>query len=128
MTTKTAIDKAYAGKHYIIDFWQAQHLDCVEVLEKALKDAANVAGAVLLHTHLHKFSTGGGVTGVALLAESHISVHTWPEFDYAAFDIFMCGDARPDKALALLEQVFKPQKKEIKEINRGQIVPALSQV
>lgn len=109
----------YAGKHYIIDFWNAQHLDDVDVLESALRRAAEVAGAVLLHIHLHKFSSGGGVTGAALLAESHISVHTWPENSYAAFDIFMCGNAKPEKAVALLKEVFSPTKTEIKEILRG---------
>lgn len=111
----------YAGKHYIVDFWGAQHLDDVEVLESALRRAAEVAGAVLLHIHLHKFSTGGGVTGAALLAESHISVHTWPENSYAAFDIFMCGNAQPEKAVALLKEVFSPTKTEIKEILRGRL-------
>jgi len=57
----------------------------------------------LLHIHLHTFEEGGGVSGVAVLAESHISVHTWPEKGYAAFDVFMCGNAEPRKAL----DVFK---------------------
>lgn len=109
----------YAGRHYIVDFWGAQHLDDVAVLESALKRAAEVAGAVLLHIHLHKFSSGGGVTGAALLAESHISVHTWPENNYAAFDVFMCGNAQPEKAVALLKEVFLPSKTEVKEILRG---------
>jgi len=49
----------------------------------------------LLHIHLHHFSHNGGVSGVAVLAESHISVHTWPERDYAAIDVFMCGHTSP---------------------------------
>lgn len=108
-----------AGRHFIVDFWGAHYLENVDVLEKALTDAASVAGAVLLHIHLHKFTQGGGVTGVALLAESHISVHTWPERDYAAFDVFMCGDAKPQDAVALLERVFKPTKTKVSEILRG---------
>lgn len=108
-----------AGRHFIVDFWGAQYLENVDVLEQALTDAAHVAGAVLLHIHLHKFTQGGGVTGVALLAESHISVHTWPERDYAAFDVFMCGDAKPQDAVALLERVFKPTRTEVSEILRG---------
>lgn len=108
-----------AGRHFIVDFWGAHYLENVDVLEQALTDAASVAGAVLLHIHLHKFTQGGGVTGVALLAESHISVHTWPERDYAAFDVFMCGDAKPQDAVALLERVFKPTKTKVSEILRG---------
>lgn len=108
-----------AGRHFIVDFWGAKYLENVNVLEKALTDAASVAGAVLLHIHLHKFTEGGGVTGVALLAESHISVHTWPERSYAAFDVFMCGNAKPEAAVALLEGVFEPTKTEVNEILRG---------
>ncbi|ABD80483.1 adenosylmethionine decarboxylase [Saccharophagus degradans] len=118
-TESSLVQSDTAGRHFIVDFWGAHYLENVDVLEQALTDAASVAGAVLLHIHLHKFTQGGGVTGVALLAESHISVHTWPERDYAAFDVFMCGDAKPQDAVALLERVFKPTKTKISEILRG---------
>lgn len=118
------INSEYAGKHFIVDFWQAQHLQDMTVIEAALSEASNVAGATLLHIHIHKFTEGGGVTGVALLAESHISVHTWPERDYAAFDIFMCGDTQADKALAHLVDVFQPKRKIVSEILRGSVGPS----
>ena len=121
--TTTTPDKAHqdiAGKHYIIDFYEASHLTDIDLMEKALVDAAKVAGATLLHIHLHKFTQANGITGVALLAESHISVHSWPERNYAAFDVFMCGNAKPEKAVKLLEQVFLPKRVEVKEILRGQ--------
>ena len=51
-----------------------------------------------------------GISGVAVLAESHVSVHTWPERGYAAFDIFMCGNADPHKAYSVLEQAFAPKR------------------
>ena len=108
-----------AGRHFIADFWGAQSLQDIDLIETALKHAASVAGAVLLHIHLHQFSSDGGVTGVALLAESHISIHTWPERQFAAFDVFMCGNAQPDKAVEHLREVFKPEKVKIKEILRG---------
>ena len=108
-----------AGRHFIADFYGAQQLNDIEVMEMALTKAAQVAGATLLHVHLHTFADGGGITGVALLAESHISVHTWPETNYAAFDAFMCGNAKPEKAVAFLEEVFKPERVEVKEILRG---------
>ncbi len=60
-----------------------------------------------LHIHLHKFEDGGGISGVAVLAESHISVHTWPEKGFAAFDVFMCGNAEPRKALDVFKRVFE---------------------
>lgn len=112
-------DTDCAGRHYIADFYGAQRLDDIEVMENALTQAAQIAGATLLHVHLHTFADGGGITGVALLAESHISVHTWPELNYAAFDAFMCGNAKPEKAVAFLEEIFKPERTEIKEIKRG---------
>ena len=54
------------------------------------RECIRAAGATLLHIHLHHFTPNNGVSGVAVLAESHISVHTWPESGFAAFDVFMC--------------------------------------
>ncbi len=112
-----------AGRHYIVDFWGAKYLDNADVIEDALSDAARRAGAVLLHIHIHHFGEESGVTGVALLAESHISVHTWPERGYAAFDVFMCGNAHPERAVECLKEVFKPERVELKEILRGNVSP-----
>lgn len=114
-------EEIYAGQHFIVDFWGQNFLTDAKVIEQSLLDAANIAGATVLHIHLHKFSNAGGVTGVALLAESHISVHTWPENNFAAFDIFMCGEAKPEKAVDLLRKVFQPDKVEITKLFRGKI-------
>ena len=100
----------FAGSHLIIDFWDAEGLDDKAHIERAMRDAVNAAGATLLHIHLHTFTPNGGISGVAVLAESHISVHTWPERGYAAFDVFMCGDAEPRKALKALEQNLSPKR------------------
>jgi S-adenosylmethionine decarboxylase len=108
----------YAGTHLIIDLWDAEHLDDRDRIETALIDAIRAAGATLLHIHLHEF-TGGGISGVAVLAESHISVHTWPEKKYAAFDVFMCGDSEPKKALQVLKDAFHPARLVIGEHKRG---------
>jgi len=96
----------FAGHHLIIDLWEAEGLDDHARIETAMRDAVEAAGATLLHLHLHTFEPNGGISGVAVLAESHISVHTWPEKGYAAFDVFMCGNAEPKKALKVLEQAF----------------------
>jgi S-adenosylmethionine decarboxylase len=109
----------YAGCHLIIDLWEAEGLDDRNRIEQALIDAAKVAGATLLHIHLHTFEEGGGISGVAVLAESHISVHTWPEKSYAAFDVFMCGHAEPRKALAVLKAAFNPARVVLAEHKRG---------
>src|ERR1700712_2900429 len=109
----------YAGSHLIIDLWEAEGLADRDRIETALTDAVKAAGATLLHIHLHTFSEGGGVSGVAVLAESHISVHTWPEKGYAAFDVFMCGDAEPRKALEVFKRAFQPGRVVVGEHKRG---------
>ena len=88
----------FAGSHLIVDLWEAEGLDDKDRIEQAMIDAVEAAGATLLHIHLHTFTPGGGISGVAVLAESHISVHTWPKRGYAAFDIFMCDGADTRKA------------------------------
>jgi len=90
-------------------------------MEQALRRCVTEAGATLLHIHLHHFTPNGGVSGVAVLAESHISVHTWPECEYAAFDVFMCGDARPERCQPVLTQCFKPDRIDVHRHLRGEI-------
>jgi S-adenosylmethionine decarboxylase len=111
--------RRYAGSHLIIDLWQADRLDDLEAVEAALRRAVDAAGATLLHLHLHHFTPNGGVSGVAVLAESHISIHTWPERGYAALDAFMCGDAEPRNILPVLERAFRPGRMEVNEHMRG---------
>jgi S-adenosylmethionine decarboxylase len=109
----------YAGSHLIIDLWEAEGLGDRDRIEQALIDAVKEAGATLLHIHLHTFTDGGGISGVAVLAESHISVHTWPEKGYAAFDVFMCGDAEPRKAMNVFKRAFNPGRIVVGEHKRG---------
>jgi S-adenosylmethionine decarboxylase len=71
-------------------------------IEAVLVRAAREAGATVLAAHFHRFGGEGGVTGVVLLAESHITIHTWPEFGLAAVDAFMCGQADAERAVALI--------------------------
>jgi S-adenosylmethionine decarboxylase len=84
-----------AGVHLIIDLYEAEGLADIDRIEEALRKCVAAAGATLLHIHLHHFEPNGGVSGVAVLAESHISIHSWPEANYAALDVFMCGEAKP---------------------------------
>ncbi len=109
----------FAGTHLILDLWEAEGLTDQAMIEQAFRDAVDAAKATLLHIHLHVFEPGGGISGVAVLAESHISIHTWPERGYAALDIFMCGDAEPLKAVEVLKQAFKPGRAELGEHKRG---------
>ena len=110
---------AFAGTHLIIDLWEASRLDEIDHIEETLKEAVEAAGATLLHIHLHHFTPNGGVSGVAVLAESHISIHTWPERGYAALDVFMCGDARPHETLEVLRRAFEPGQVGLGEHRRG---------
>ena len=109
----------YAGVHLIIDLLGAERLDNLDHVGATLRRCVQVAGATLLHIHLHHFSPFGGVSGVAVLAESHISIHTWPERDYAALDIFMCGDTEPHLAVEVLREAFTPKRLVVSEHLRG---------
>ena len=109
----------FAGEHIIIDLWGARYLDDLALMEKVLRACVKQAGAHLLHIHLHHFTSTGGISGVAVLAESHISVHTWPEKGYAAFDVFMCGDAKPEKTISVMKAAFLPEEVNIKNLMRG---------
>lgn len=90
-----------------------------EQIESALRTAASAAGATPIFAKFHHFGPDQGVTGVLLLQESHISIHTWPEREFAAVDVFMCGDCQPEKAIEVLEQVFAPAASSIQVIERG---------
>jgi S-adenosylmethionine decarboxylase len=105
----------FAGTHLLIDLFGAQRLDDLKHIKETLKRCVEVAGATLLHIHLHHFTPNGGVSGVAVLAESHISIHSWPEVGYAALDVFMCGHAKPHMAVDVLNAAFKPERTVVKE-------------
>lgn len=108
-----------AGAHLLVDLYQAERLDDIGHVEATLRACVEAAGATLLHIHLHHFEPNGGISGVAVLAESHISIHSWPEHGYAALDIFMCGNANPDACVPVLRAAFRPNKIAVSEHLRG---------
>lgn len=112
----------FAGAHLLLDLWGAENLTDPKAIEQALADAARAAQATILHIHLHQFSPDGGVSGVLVLAESHISIHTWPERAFAAIDIFMCGSCDPYRSVPVLKAAFRPRTMQLSEQRRGLIV------
>lgn len=112
----------YAGTHLLIDLIGARRLADPAVVEAALRRAVGETGAVLLDIELHRFSPQGGVTAVALLAESHMSIHTWPETGFAAVDVFLCGRRDPYRAIPALKEAFTPDRLQVVEHKRGLVV------
>ena len=107
------------GTHLIIDVHHATGLDEQPRVEAALRAAVKASGATLLGLHLHRFAPQG-VTGVAILAESHITVHTWPELGFGAFDAFMCGDADPWAVVNVLARAFETEHVAVRALDRGE--------
>jgi len=112
----------FAGTHLLIDLWGATNLADPEHVDRALRDMAEASGATILHGHFHHFSPNGGVSGVLVLAESHISIHTWPERNFAAIDVFMCGACNPYMGLPALKAAFQPESINLGEQRRGLVV------
>ena len=112
-----------AGTHLIIDLFGARRLDDLGHIQDTLKKCVEVAGATLLHIHLHPMTPSGGVSGVAVLAESHISIHSWPDVGYAALDVFMCGETKPDLTVDVLKAAFEPERTLVKKHLRAHSMP-----
>ena len=109
------------GLHLLADFFgvNASVLGDAAALQAVMQDAASAAEAHVVAAHFHHFGAGMGVTGMLLLRESHFSIHTWPETGLATLDIFMCGLAQPQRALAHLQSVLQPQHVVAHQISRG---------
>ena len=107
-------------KHLLLELrgCDSEALNDLEVVERALRAAAEAAGATVVQSVFHRFSPHG-VTGVVVLEESHFSVHTWPESGYAAADFFTCGECRPELAVALLEAELRAESVEVMAVDRG---------
>ena len=109
----------FIGVHLLLDMWGASALDDPFCMESGMRESAAACGAHLLKLDLHHFGVGGGVTGVAILAESHITVHSWPEHGFAAFDVFVCGSLDPYPAIEVLTRLFTPARIQLTEHRRG---------
>ncbi len=109
------------GLHVLADFYGVDEVALSDgiLLQTALREAATAAGASVIASHFHHFGPQMGVTGVLLLRESHISIHTWPETGLAVIDIFMCGHAQPKHALTALQHSLRPTRVVQQSIKRG---------
>ncbi|MFO0683255.1 MAG: adenosylmethionine decarboxylase [Sandaracinus sp.] len=108
------------GTHLLAEYRgiDAALLDDATGLEAILVEAAHAAGARVLDQRFHRFD-GGGVSGFLLLAESHVSIHTWPSERRAAVDVYTCGDARPDRAHEVFLARLAPSTVEVVTLRRG---------
>lgn len=110
---------AGVGKELIVELWDPKGIDLTdkEAIRAVLLRAVRASGSTLIRSFVHHLNPG--VTGFALLKESHISIHTWPELGYAAFDFFTCGKADSYKALDAVKEAFRPESVKVTEIMRG---------
>jgi S-adenosylmethionine decarboxylase proenzyme len=108
------------GTHLIIDYYdcKSEGLDNPEHVQHVIEAAAKEMGATIVASNFHHFSPLG-VSGVLVIAESHITIHTWPEHNYAAIDIFYCGKLDIENGLNKLKAVLMSERIEMKELKRG---------
>lgn len=109
------------GEHILLEFYGVNNdvLNDAQTLESTLKKSAEKANATIVNSNFHTFSPYG-VTGVIVVMESHFSIHTWPEHNYAAIDIFTCSDKMNYKAaIDYLVQNLQPKTFETKIVERG---------
>jgi len=109
------------GTHILIDLWGIgpEHLDDVSALEACLVEAARSGGARVVESRFHRFEPHG-ISGIVVLAESHLAIHTWPELELAAADVFTCGDgAVADAIVRRLIAALKPTEHRIRRLDRG---------
>lgn len=108
------------GRHVIAEFWNCENADSESGLDEAIEQAVRYARATLLDLKIRRFYPQG-YSAIALLAESHLSLHAWPELGYVALDVFTCGEADPQKIVQHLEQHFRPRDTEYIKIPRGRM-------
>jgi len=118
---RTGIEINILGKHVLIDLYEASYLNDMDYIEKSCVEAVLATGATIISKNFHHFGGDGGVSGIILLAESHLSFHSWNEYGIALIDIFTCGTCDPTLAVPVFEEKFKTKKKKISIHNRGQM-------
>lgn len=109
------------GRHLIAEYAECSRSKLADTgfIEECLNEAVRKSGATIVRSVFHRYAPQG-VSGVVVIAESHMSIHTWPEYGYAAVDFFTCGDAvDPYKAHEYLKSMLESKNGSVKEIERG---------
>lgn len=109
------------GTHLLVELREcnAKILSNLKEVQTALINAAKIAEATIVETAFHEFNPFG-ISGMVIIAESHLSIHTWPEYKYAAVDIFTCGNTiKPEKAVSYLIEKFQSKNPSVVELKRG---------
>jgi len=109
------------GKHLLVELRDCRPgiLDDLHAVREAMVDAAKAARATIVDVSFHEFSPFG-ISGMVVIAESHLSIHTWPEYGYAAVDVFTCGEViRPEDAARFLIERFGSRNPSMVEMKRG---------
>lgn len=108
------------GRQIIVEYYNcdSEILKQPELIERYMREAAILSKATIVESFFHHFSPWG-VSGAVIISESHLAIHTWPEYGYAAVDLFTCGDLEPWKGFEYLEKMFHAQYSESIEIARG---------
>lgn len=112
------------GRHLLLELFDcdADAINSLETVKGALIEAAKRAQATIVDVVFHEFNPFG-ISGVVVIAESHLSIHTWPEYRYAAVDVFSCGDVlQPETAVTYLVEQFGAERASVVEMQRGVFV------
>ncbi len=118
---RSGVDINHVGQHLHLDLYGAKHLTDVNYIQKACEDASVATGATILGSNFHHFGGDYGVTGVVLLSSSHLSAHSWPEYELICLDVFVCDGDDPMLAVPVLQNSFDPIKTVIQLHKRGDV-------
>lgn len=111
----------FLGKHILAEFFDCNphKLEDIEFIKTIMIEAANAANATIIGESFHPFQPCG-ISGIIIIKESHLSIHTWPEYGYAAVDLFTCGkDVNPWAAFDVLNEKLEARNKVLLELKRG---------
>jgi S-adenosylmethionine decarboxylase proenzyme len=116
------------GKHYIVDIYDVSTLsfekylykDKYDIFDKIIEDLLKINNMTLLQKSIHHFNEEGSFTSLYLLSESHLSFHTWPEYNFIAIDVFTCGSCDPKKIVDGVIDILEPKTFKMINITRGE--------